>query len=74
MADKDRPNRSSNMEKAEGSRETIEQDIAGEYPAGESGAGITNRPIDEEMDNQARVPDRGDTKGNAAGVRRPKAG
>ena len=59
MADTDRPNRQSNMEKAEGDRASAEQyDERGE-------AGITNRPIDEEIDNQERVPDRGERKPGA---------
>ena len=59
MQDTDRPNRQSNMEKAEGDR----ADASG---GGEkSQAGITNRPIEQEKDNQERVPDRGDRKGGA---------
>ena len=61
MADND-INRKSQTEEAEGSRETIEQNINDEYPGGDSGAGITNRPIDEEKKNQQRVPDRGAAK------------
>jgi hypothetical protein len=41
-------NRASDMEPAEGSRETA--------------GGISNRPLDEEQDNQARVPPRGENK------------
>ena len=52
----------SDMEQAEGSRDTIEQNIRKEYPKGETGTGITNRPIDEEMVNQERLPDRGGDK------------
>ena len=55
MAETDRPNRQSNMEKAEGDRASADQ-----YDKGNSG--ITNRPIDEEIENQERVPDRGDRK------------
>jgi len=29
---------------------------------GDEAGGITNRPLDEEMDNQDRVPDRGQRK------------
>ena len=59
MADSDRPNRQSNMEKAEGDRASAEQ-----YEE-RGNAGITNRPIDEEKDNQERVPDRGHAKPGA---------
>ena len=54
---------SSDMEKAESNRETIEQNIADDYPKGKTGTGITNRKIDEEVRNQERVPDRGAAKG-----------
>jgi hypothetical protein len=68
MADQDRPNRAANMEKAEGDRSTTEQ---GRIPDSESSSGrsyaddgyhaggITNRPLDEEIENQEAVPDRG---------------
>jgi hypothetical protein len=59
MADTERPNRQSNMEKAEGDRASAEQ-------YNEQGdTGITNRPIDEEIGNQERVPDRGKSKPGA---------
>lgn len=65
MEDTDRPNRQSNMEKAEGDRASSGQD------AERGDAGISNRPIDEEQDNQDRVPDRGEsTPGAHAGERR----
>jgi hypothetical protein len=59
MADNERPNRQSNMEKAEGDRASDAQ-----YD-NSTDAGITNRPIDEEIDNQERVPDRGQKKPGA---------
>jgi hypothetical protein len=43
-----RPNQAANKEPAEGSRETT--------------GGISNRPLDEEEENQERVPPRGDAK------------
>jgi hypothetical protein len=47
------------MEKAEGDRASAEQyDEQGK-------SGITNRPLDEEIDNQERVPDRGERKSDA---------
>ena len=58
MADTDRPNRQSNMEKAEGDRETERYNEQGS-------TGITNRGADEEKQNQERVPDRGDSKPGA---------
>ena len=59
MADQDTPTRSSNMEKAEGDRpETRYDDERG-------GAGITNRPLDEEVENQKDVPERGEAKPGA---------
>ena len=62
MEDTDRPNRQSKMEKAEGDRPSSSQ-----YEE-RGDAGITNRPIDEEKNNQDRVPDRGEsTPGAHAG-------
>ena len=61
MADQDRPNRSSNMEKAEGDREDAPET---RYERGD-GAGITNRPIGEEIENQKEVPERGESKPGA---------
>jgi hypothetical protein len=61
MADQDIPSRASNMEKAEGDRndapETRYED--------RGGAGITNRPLDEEVENQKEVPERGKAKPGA---------
>jgi hypothetical protein len=51
--DQDTPNEASNKEKAEGSRENT---------GGERGGGISNRPLDEEVENQDRVPPRGESK------------
>ncbi len=46
------PNRASNQEPAEGSRETVQDE----------GGGITNRPRSQEDANQQRLPKRGDAK------------
>ena len=46
------PNRSSNMEQAEGSRDTVRDNM-------EQGGGITNRSLDEEMNQQEQLPGRG---------------
>ena len=55
MAETDLPNRKSNMEKAEGDRPADADEPRGD-------AGITNRPLDEEVERRKRVPDRGETK------------
>jgi hypothetical protein len=69
MADKDIPTRSSNMEKAEGDRDTVantETNRRSEWGEGTSeGGGITNRPLGEEVENQQQVPERGDRKDGA---------
>lgn len=53
MADQDTPTRSSNMEKAEGDREPESRyDDTG-------GAGISNRPLGDEVERQKEVPARG---------------
>ncbi|PYR94041.1 MAG: hypothetical protein DMF84_07415 [Acidobacteria bacterium] len=66
MAEKDTPTRSSNMEKAEGDRDTVantDTTRRSEWGEGTSeGGGITNRPLGEEMENQEQVPERGDRK------------
>ena len=61
MADQDTPTRASNMEKAEGDR----QDGPESRHEEGGGAGITNRPIDEEVENQKEVPPRGKSKPGA---------
>ena len=64
MADQDTPSRASNMEKAEGDR-TDGQDAPETRYRERGGAGITNRPIEEEVENQKEVPARGDAKPGA---------
>lgn len=67
MAENEVRNRKSKMEKAEGDRETAEanahrsehQARAGED---EDAGGITNRPLNEEIENQDAVPERGQRK------------
>lgn len=61
MADQDIPSRASNMEKAEGDRDDAPESRYRER----DGAGITNRPLDEEVDNQKEVPPRGESKPGA---------
>jgi hypothetical protein len=65
MADQDTPTRSSNMEKAEGDREEEREDAPETRYDERGGAGITNRPLDEEVDNQKEVPARGESKPGA---------
>ena len=71
MADQDTPSRASNMEKAEGDRQDAPQARREENDAPETrydergGAGITNRPLDEEVENQKEVPPRGKSKPGA---------
>jgi hypothetical protein len=66
MADQDTPTRSSNMEKAEGDRNTVadtDTNRRSEWGEGTSeGGGITNRPLGEELKDQEKVPERGETK------------
>lgn len=54
--DQTMPNQAANKEKAEGSRDNVNVD---------EGGGITNRPLEEEQENQNRVPPRGDAKGDS---------
>jgi hypothetical protein len=61
MADTERPNRSSNMAKAEGDRDNSPESRYEES----GGTGITNRPLDEEVENQEDVPARGQSKPGA---------
>jgi hypothetical protein len=72
--DRDRatPNRASNMEKAEGSREKTEQGVGSEVPpeafgeGNHDGGGISNRPIEEEESRQDRLPPRGQRRDDSA--------
>lgn len=68
MDDETTPSRSANMEKAEGDRSTAEQNNhesenssgAGyQDENGDNAGGITNRPLDQEVANQAALPHRG---------------
>lgn len=65
MADQDTPTRASNMAKAEGDREDAQETRPEENYAEKGGAGITNRPLSEEVDNQKEVPPRGKSKPGA---------
>jgi hypothetical protein len=67
--DQDTPNQAANKSKAEGERwtsdsETVERRDRSDAGMDDSG-GITNRPLDQEMDNQDRLPDRGESREGA---------
>ena len=75
MEDEQRnPHQAANQEQAEGSRETVNDELASEErdrfdnsdtqsgDRSEQAGGITNRPLDEEISNQREVPPRGDVK------------
>jgi hypothetical protein len=68
--DTDKPNRASNMEKAEGDRETItntESPRRSEWGEGtSSGGGVANRPMAEDVEQQEGAPD-GSVKNDALG-------
>jgi len=70
MADTATPNRAANKEKAEGDRSTVEQNVdvpnsesstdrAYRDTDGDNAGGITNRSLDEEVENQNSLPERG---------------
>ena len=70
MADTGKPNENRGKSKAEGERWSSEQNSvrkaeqetpAENYPPddGDNAGGITNRPLDEEVDNQESLPARG---------------
>lgn len=63
MDDKTMPNRSANQTKAEGDRWDSNADTAG--AGGQESGGITNRPLDEEEENQAAVPPRHESREGA---------
>lgn len=65
MADQDIPSRASRMEKAEGDREDARNDAPEARDEHGGGSGITNRPLDEEVENQKEVPPRGKAKPGA---------
>ena len=70
MDERTTPNQSANQTKAEGDRwgsnaDTGQSDRAEGSTAGSNAGGITNRPLEEEDENQAAVPDRGESKDGA---------
>jgi len=75
MADRSTPTRT-DMEKAEGDRPTAEGDLRKSENSsdaryrdenGDNAGGITNRPLDEEIDNQQALPQRGQSQPDAGG-------
>jgi hypothetical protein len=69
--DHDMPNRASEMEQAEGSRESSEDAQGsdaernrgdGGAPSSDNSGGITNRPLDRERCEQERLPERGQSQ------------
>lgn len=78
MDDKNMPNQSANKTKAEGERWDSNADTGERRPDAESGrtdtagsrgqenaGGITNRPLDEEEENQEAVPEPGESREGA---------
>ena len=66
----EQPKDASRTSKAEGERWGPESEGAGSdersgYRTDVEGAGITNRSLDEEIDNQESLPDRGDSRPGA---------
>jgi hypothetical protein len=67
--DQDMPNRQSNMEQAEGSRDTNSESGRGadgernrtdsEPSRSDNSGGISNRPLDRERSEQEQLPERG---------------
>ena len=64
MDDRNTPNQSANQTKAEGDRWDSNADSAGSRGQ-ENAGGITNRPLDEEDENQAAVPPRHESREGA---------
>jgi hypothetical protein len=67
MADQKAPNSAAEKDKAEGERQPGNQageDVRNQYDDETGGdAGISNRPIEEEIANQDALPERGEEKG-----------
>jgi hypothetical protein len=66
MANSNVPNDASAKSQAEGDRESNPETVDRyDETTGDEGGGITNRPLDEEVENQAAVPERGKSKPGA---------
>ena len=70
MPNQNMPNEASRKSKAEGDRWSPDSENAGSrersgYSTDEQGSGITNRSLDEEMENQESLPERGESQPGA---------
>jgi hypothetical protein len=67
MANRNMPNDASAQSKAEGDRWESDSETVERYDetVGDEGSGITNRPIGEEVDDQASLPERGESREGA---------
>ena len=73
MANRNVPNDASEKSKAEGDRwesdseavERYDHTLPDQSTGDEGGGGITNRPIGEEVEEQASLPPRGESRDNA---------
>jgi hypothetical protein len=73
VSDRNTPNQASSKSKAEGERwqsdpDTVERHDRGsdeQMSGDDSGAGITNRPLEDERANQGAVPARGESREGA---------
>jgi hypothetical protein len=62
MDEQNAPNPAAAKDKAEGERESVRN----QYDEADGGdAGISNRPLDEEIANQEALPERGREKGDS---------
>jgi hypothetical protein len=61
------PNDASNRSKAEGDRWKSDSETVERYDqtTGDEGGGITNRPVGEEIESQASLPKRGESREGA---------
>jgi hypothetical protein len=75
MADPKRPNQNASKDKAEGERWASDPDSVEradenrpaeryEDTDGDNAGGVTNRPFDEEVENQDALPPRGERRGD----------
>jgi hypothetical protein len=64
MANENPPNDAAKKSKAEGDRWESDSETVERYDqtVGDEGGGITNRPIGEEIENQASLPPRGESR------------
>ena len=67
MSNRNVPNDASAKTKAEGDRWESDSETVERYDqtVGDEGGGITNRPLEEEVENQASLPERGESRPDA---------